>query len=170
MLGRSGITYGPRGYSSPPTGLFSGRPQSMLSRAFARKSILRHRNWLLILVVCGLSALGGLLVWVGDPARTWSSGRRPAHLPEEAGCSTSSSAVPHGRRQACWTAGGCGRWRSLSTSPPRSPLLRRAQPLGSDINGAHAWIALPGGFQIEPSEYAKLALIVIVAMIFKPAR
>jgi len=63
MLGRSGISYGPRGYSTPRSGVFSGRPQSVLSKAFARNGVLRHIDWLLILVVCGLSALGVLLVW-----------------------------------------------------------------------------------------------------------
>jgi rod shape determining protein RodA len=36
-------------------------------------------------------------------------------------------------------------------------------PLGSMVNGAKAWIALPGGFQIEPSEFAKLALVLSAA-------
>jgi rod shape determining protein RodA len=37
--------------------------------------------------------------------------------------------------------------------------------LGSEINGARAWIALPGGFQIQPAELAKIAIIVGIAMI-----
>jgi rod shape determining protein RodA len=43
-------------------------------------------------------------------------------------------------------------------------------PIGSDINGAHAWISLPGGFQVEPSEFAKIALILIIASAFSQAR
>jgi rod shape determining protein RodA len=31
------------------------------------------------------------------------------------------------------------------------------------VNGAKAWIALPGGFQVEPSEFAKLGLILSAA-------
>ena len=165
MLGRSGITYGPRGYSSPPTGLFSGRPQSMLSRAFARKSILRHMDWLLILVVCGLSALGVLLVWSATQPGLLQQGADPrTYLKKQllnvviglflmVGVSVLDSR----------------RLRSLAIPfyiATLIALLAVLSPLGSDINGAHAWIALPGGFQIEPSEYAKLALIAIVAMIF----
>ena len=37
--------------------------------------------------------------------------------------------------------------------------------IGSEINGARAWIALPGGFQIQPAELAKIAIIVGIAMI-----
>ena len=37
--------------------------------------------------------------------------------------------------------------------------------IGSEINGARAWIALPGGFQIQPAELAKIAIIVGMAMI-----
>jgi rod shape determining protein RodA len=37
--------------------------------------------------------------------------------------------------------------------------------LGSEINGAKAWISLPGGFQLQPAELAKIAIIVGIAMI-----
>jgi rod shape determining protein RodA len=37
--------------------------------------------------------------------------------------------------------------------------------LGVEINGATAWIALPGGFQIQPAELAKISIIVGMSMI-----
>jgi rod shape determining protein RodA len=37
--------------------------------------------------------------------------------------------------------------------------------LGSQINGARAWIALPGGFQIQPAELAKISIIIGMSMI-----
>jgi rod shape determining protein RodA len=37
---------------------------------------------------------------------------------------------------------------------------------GSTINGAHAWIVLPGGFEMQPSEFCKLGLIVGMAVLF----
>src|ERR1700677_69403 len=165
MLGRSGITYGPRGYSSPPTGLFSGRPQSVLSRAFARKSILRHMDWLLILVVCGLSALGVLLVWSATQPGLVQQGADPrTYLKKQLLNVISGLFLMVGVSML-----DSRRLRSLATPfyiATVVALLAVLSPVGSDINGAHAWIALPGGFQIEPSEYAKLALIAIVAMIF----
>ena len=46
----------------------------------------------------------------------------------------------------------------------------RATPrAGSTINGAHAWFSLPAGFQVEPSEFAKVALILMIAMVFSQA-
>ncbi len=35
---------------------------------------------------------------------------------------------------------------------------------GSEVNGARAWISLPGGFQIQPAELAKISIIVGMAM------
>ena len=37
--------------------------------------------------------------------------------------------------------------------------------LGDEINGAQAWIALPGGFQIQPAELAKISIIVGMSLI-----
>jgi rod shape determining protein RodA len=36
---------------------------------------------------------------------------------------------------------------------------------GSKVNGSRAWISLPGGFQLQPAELAKIAIIVGIAMI-----
>ena len=49
-------------------------------------------------------------------------------------------------------------------------LLVVLTPLGSIVNGAHSWISLPGGFQIEPSEYAKLSVILISAILLGELR
>jgi len=37
--------------------------------------------------------------------------------------------------------------------------------VGQEINGAKAWIGLPGGFQIQPAELAKISIIVGMSMI-----
>ena len=37
--------------------------------------------------------------------------------------------------------------------------------VGSTVNGAKAWIALPGGFQIQPAELAKISIILGIAMV-----
>lgn len=41
---------------------------------------------------------------------------------------------------------------------------------GDTVNGARAWIALPGGMQIQPAEFAKIAIIVGMAMILAEKR
>ena len=38
-------------------------------------------------------------------------------------------------------------------------------PLGTSVAGARAWIALPGGFTLQPSEFAKIGLILALASV-----
>jgi rod shape determining protein RodA len=42
--------------------------------------------------------------------------------------------------------------------------------LGTRIAGARAWIALPGGFTFQPSEFAKLAVILMIAVLLSERR
>lgn len=42
--------------------------------------------------------------------------------------------------------------------------------VGDTINGARAWISLPGGFSVQPAEFAKLAIIVGMAMVLAEKR
>lgn len=37
--------------------------------------------------------------------------------------------------------------------------------VGDEVNGANAWINLPGGFQVQPAELAKISIIVGMSMI-----
>jgi len=37
--------------------------------------------------------------------------------------------------------------------------------IGDEVNGAQAWINLPGGFQVQPAELAKISIIVGMSMI-----
>ena len=49
-------------------------------------------------------------------------------------------------------------------------LLAVLSPLGRRVNGAHAWIVLPAGFSLQPSEFVKVALCVGLAMLLADAR
>jgi rod shape determining protein RodA len=42
--------------------------------------------------------------------------------------------------------------------------------IGSEVNGAQAWIPLPGGFQIQPAELAKISIIVGMSMLLSEYR
>jgi rod shape determining protein RodA len=169
MLGRSSPSYTARGYSMPRAGTFGGRPRSLLARAFARNSVLRQMDWVLVIVVCGLSAIGVLLVWSATQPSLLAAGDNP-HT--------------YMVKQALWAGIGLilmfvvsfadsrrlRSWTPFVYGATILGLLAVLTPLGSDINGARAWINLPGGFQVEPSEFAKIALVLVMATVFSQAR
>jgi rod shape determining protein RodA len=145
--------------------VFTGRPRSLLSRALAPNSVLRHMDWLLILVVLGLSGLGTLLVWSATQPSLLAQGLDPRTYLKKQLLNVAiglvlmfAVALVDSRRLRSWVM-ACYGVTVLA-------LLAVLTPVGSDINGAHAWISLPGGFQVEPSEFAKIALIAVIAMIF----
>jgi rod shape determining protein RodA len=169
MLGRSSPSLTARGYSAPRPGIYSSRPRPLLSRAFARNSVLRHMDWLLVLVVTGLSAIGVVLVWSATQPELIAAGEDPhTYL----------------KKQLLWAVIGfflmiavsfidtrrIRSWAPAVYGATLLGLLAVLSPLGSDINGAHAWISLPGGFQVEPSEFAKVALVLMIATVFTPSR
>ncbi|MEO9151070.1 MAG: rod shape-determining protein RodA [Lapillicoccus sp.] len=49
-------------------------------------------------------------------------------------------------------------------------LVAVLSPLGSTINGSRSWIELPGGFSLQPSEVAKVAIVVGLAMLLAERR
>ncbi|BCW96256.1 MAG: rod shape-determining protein RodA [Fimbriimonadales bacterium] len=80
------------------------------------------------------------------------------------------------RRQLVWLAVGAVGAVVLAAIPPRV-WMRFAKPLyalnvlmllgvlafGAERKGAQRWLELPGGFQLQPSEFAKLLLILTLA-------
>ena len=169
MLGRT-TSYTARGLTTPRPGVFAGRrPRSLLARAFARNSPLRHMDWLLIVVVLGLCAIGTLLVWSATQPSLLAAGQDPRTYLKKQLLNVMIGLV-------LMIAVSLVDTRQLRTWAPFVyvatvlALLAVLSPIGSDINGAHAWISLPGGFQVEPSEFAKVALITTTALIFAQAR
>ena len=167
MLGRT-TSYTARGLTTPRPGAFSARrPRSLLARAFARNSPLRHMDWLLVVVVLGLSAIGTLLVWSATQPGLLAVGQDPR---------------TYLKKQLLNVAIGLVLMVGVSLVDTRQlrtwvPLFYGATVLGllavfatHAVNGAHAWINLPGGFQVEPSEFAKIALILALATVFTQSR
>jgi rod shape determining protein RodA len=136
-----------------------------LRRIFGPRSALRHLDWILLTAVLALLAVSTLLVW---------SATSP----------TPSTSDPYLRKELLNIAIGLVLMAAVSMLDYRqlkllSPVVLVASclgllvvltPLGSIVNGAKSWITLPGGFQIEPSEYAKLSLILVAAMILSELR
>jgi rod shape determining protein RodA len=138
-----------------------GRLRVLLREVFGPGSPLRHLDWLLLAIVLVLIAVGTLLVW----AATATSGL--------------TYHDPYLIRQLINILIGLILMAAVSMLDYRQlrqyapivlvlsclGLLAVLSPVGSVVNGAKAWITLPGGFQIEPSEYAKLSVIFVGAMI-----
>ena len=150
-----------RGWAGPRTGTFAPRRRSLLARSFAKGGVARSWDWPLIFVTCGLTALGTLLVWAATEPMLRQAGLDPHTYLKKAALWAFlglilmfiTASIDY-RRIRRWTPVLYG----LSLL-----LLLAVLVAGQSVNGAKAWIALPGGFQVEPSEFAKLGLILSVA-------
>lgn len=157
---KGGSAHRGSGFATGP-GPGGGRLRTLLHEVFGRGSPLRRLDWFLLAIVLALLAMGTLLVW----AATATSG--PTYHD------------PYLIRQLINLVIGLILMAGVSMLDYRQlrqyapvvlvlsclGLLAVLSPLGSVVNGAKAWITLPGGFQIEPSEYAKLSVIFVGAMI-----
>ena len=150
-----------RGWAGPRAGTFAPRRQSPLARAFTKGGVARSWDWPLIFVTCGLTVLGTLLVWAATEPALRQAGLDPHTYLKKA---------------ALWAF--LGLILMFITASIDYRRIRRWTPVlygvslllllavlagGQSVNGAKAWIALPGGFQVEPSEFAKLGLILSAA-------
>jgi rod shape determining protein RodA len=149
-----------RGAAAPPWAAL----QRVAVRVVGRDSALRQADWVLLGAVLALSLLGTLLIWAST---------QPLLLQQRAN--------PHTYllKQLLNIALGLVLMLIVSSMSKRQlklyapivygvsclGLLAVLTPLGSIVNGARSWISLGGGFQVEPSEFAKLSVIVVSAMI-----
>jgi len=165
MLGRP-TSYSPRGLTTPRPGAFTARrPRSLLARAFARNSPLRHMDWILVVVVLGLTAIGTLLVWSATQPGLLAAGQDPRTYLKKQLLNVAIGLVLMIGVSLVDTR-QLRTWAPFFYGGTVVALLAVLSPLGTVVNGARAWFSLPGGFQVEPNEFAKIALILITAMIF----
>ncbi|GAA4981519.1 rod shape determining protein RodA [Nonomuraea thailandensis] len=136
------------------------RRPSLFRRITAENSTVRRLDGLMLVAVAGLCVIGTLLVW--SSTRTWapgSTGLVKKHLLNETIgvvlCGIVAM-VDH---------------RAMRAYAPLVFLLSLVglglviTPLGATINGSHSWILLGGGFAVQPSEFAKVGLLLIIAML-----
>ncbi len=145
------------------------RAAALRVRPALREPSRRDGPWgrldlVLILAVAGLVGLGAVLVWSATRQRQLDAGLDPQaflqrHLINAALGLVAAAAVAlvdHRALQAYAPfvyLGSC------------LGLVAVLTPLGSTINGAHSWIVLGGGFQLQPAEFAKIALVVGMAVL-----
>jgi rod shape determining protein RodA len=130
---------------------------------------LRRLDLLLLLAVAALVVLGSLLVWSATRQRLLAAGADPTaylqrHLVNAAIGTTlgAVAALVHPRALRAYAP--------VVYLAACAGLVAVLSPLGSTINGAHSWIVLGGGFQVQPSEMAKVALVVGLAMVLSERR
>src|SRR5438552_5800538 len=137
-----------------------GRNAAPHSRVLTRESRLRKYDWVLNIAVGLLCILGVLLVW-GATYATKTGGHTSTGLKKDllnviigVGLGVGTSLLDY---------------RSLRAYAPvvyvasLLGLLAVLSPLGATINGAKSWIYV-GGFSLQPAEFAKVALVVGLAM------
>ena len=153
--------YRPTTYTVPPP-----RRGSLLLH---RGSAVRRVDWALLLAVLALCALGGALVWSATRPDALSSGTDPQAFLKK-------HALNVGIGLVLGVVASVVDYRMLRAYAPVMyvlslvGLLAVLSPLGTTINGSHSWIVLPAGFSVQPSELAKVALVVGMAMLLSEKR
>jgi rod shape determining protein RodA len=126
-------------------------------------------DWVLVVTVLALSLIGTLLIWSATEPGLRQAGGNPNAYLEKQLLNVAIGLV-------LMTVVSLIDYPLLRIYAPFAygvgllGLLAVLSPLGSTVNGSHSWIILPGGYEVEPSEYAKLGLILMIGLIFAEAR
>ena len=120
--------------------------------------IWSRSDWGLLIGGLGLSLIGALLVWSATRHQSGSTylARHLINTGIGLGLAAAVTRVDFRGLRAY------APWFYLASV---AGLVLVLTPLGSTINGSHSWVRLPGGFSIQPSELAKVALCVGLAVI-----
>jgi rod shape determining protein RodA len=145
------------GRRAPVTGQRLGRRWSWLE-----SSVLRDLDPLLVGATLAISAVGLLMVYSSTRERLRLEGVDDLYFVKRQGVAILVGLVVMGLLLAV----DYRRLRDYSVFAYVATvvgLLVVLSPLGSSARGSQAWFELPGGFQLQPSELAKLGIIVAVA-------
>ncbi|GGT08608.1 rod shape-determining protein RodA [Streptomyces chromofuscus] len=134
------------------------------TRLFARDSLARRLDWPILLAALTLSMIGAVLVYSATRNRTEINQGDPYYF-----------LVRHLLNTGIGFALMIGTvWLGHRTLRGAVPVLYGASvflvllvltPLGTTVNGAHSWIAVGGGFSLQPSEFVKVTIILGMAML-----
>ena len=112
-----------------------------------------------------LALIGAVLVWAATRDAERAAGSNPNGYLYRHLVNIAIAAGADARRLAARRAACCAASARSSTSPACSGCCSCSSS-ASTINGAHAWIRLGGGFEMQPSEFMKLGLVVGMAVLF----
>lgn len=137
------------------------RRRSFAKRAVGQGATVWRMDGILLVAVAALSVIGTLLVW--SSTRTWASAE-PGGLVKKHILNLAIGA-------ALYSVVAMMDYRWLRVYAPIAyitailALILVITPVGSTINGSHSWIMLGGGFAVQPSELAKPALVLMLALL-----
>ncbi|MET9517838.1 rod shape-determining protein RodA [Streptomyces sp. NPDC002994] len=135
-----------------------------LAKLTARDSMVRRLDWPLLWASLALSVIGALLVWSATRTRDQLNQGDPEYFLWRHVLNTGIGLVL--MIGTIWLG-----HRTLRGAVPVLYglsvvlVLLVLTPLGATINGAHAWIVIGGGFSLQPSEFTKITIILIMAML-----
>ena len=156
-------------WSTPRTAPYSvRRRESLRERALDRESPLRRIDWVLMLAVFALCAMGALLVWGASKPHNVSLGLDPNG-------DLKRDLLNIGIGVGLGAVAAIVDYRTIRAYTPVVYLASLVGLVivlvhGVTVNGSHSWIKLAPGFEIQPSEFAKIALIVLAAMLLGERR
>lgn len=140
------------------------------NRGFAgRFAWLRDLDWVLLAAALALSLMGAMLVWSATRAQMTLLGQNPqTYLRKHLLNLSLGLMLGYGfsrldvRRLRAYVP--------FIYAPVVLGLLVVLSPIGSTINGSKAWISLPAGFTVQPSEFAKVAVVLVLAVMLSERR
>ncbi|MFG2137371.1 rod shape-determining protein RodA [Streptomyces sp. NPDC048650] len=130
----------------------------------ARDSVVRKLDWVLLLACVALSMMGAVLVFSATRNRTeLNHGDEYFFLLHHLlntgiGLALAAATIWLGHRTL---RGAIPVLYGLSVILALLVLT----PLGATINGSRSWLAIPGGFSLQPAEFAKITITLGMAMI-----
>jgi len=127
-------------------------------------SYWRELDWTLMVAAIGATIFGSLLVWSASRADLASDSDPQSYLKRHLINITLALALGSlaSRLDYRWLRAYAPVLYGISVV---SLLLVFLPGIGTTIAGARAWIDLPGGFTVQPSEFAKVAVILMMAVI-----
>ena len=127
-------------------------------------SYWRELDWTLMVAALGVTIFGSLLVWSASRADLASDSDPQSYLKRHLINITLALALGSlaSRLDYRWLRAYAPILYGISIF---ALLIVFLPGVGATIAGARAWIDLPGGFTLQPSEFAKVAVILMMAVI-----